>query len=279
VQLAKDLIIVRAGTRSLHNSWLDRNAPRPWDLLVCPYEEIPSPSGDGVFVSEIIKPLKWASLKILLKEWQGWRDYRYVLLADDDLFASQATWSRFFECCVHYGVQLAQPALMHGSYFSHGLTMRNTEFVARRVSYVEVMMPCFRADALAQLAETLDLTESGSGWGLDFLWAKRLDYKNLFVVDETPVLHSRPAHSNYPDRIQKYRAELATIVRDNQLPWTLKTFSGFLAGGEEIPENEGTFLYRLFRGYEWLFQQNPKRFEEMARLQLMAGDPYADYLK
>jgi hypothetical protein len=270
VLLTKDLIIVRAGMRSLHNTWLDPNIPRTWDLLVSPYEEIPQTQGTGVFVSEIIRPFKWAAVKLLLNKWQGWRDYRYVLLADDDLFARQETWSHFFDRCAHYGAKLAQPALTEDSFFSHGITLRNTEFVARRVSYVEVMMPCFSADVLAQLLGTLDLSESGSGWGLDFLWAKQLGYKNLFVIDETPVLHTRPICSNYPDLLKTYRGELAKIIRDYQVPWILKTFSGFMADGREIAENHATFLYHLFRGYERVFERNPNRFDEMIKLQLVA---------
>ena len=67
--MAKDLIIVRAGKRSLHYSWLDPNAAREWDLLVCPYEEIP-PQPAGVFLTEVIgAPAKFLALRTLLKEW------------------------------------------------------------------------------------------------------------------------------------------------------------------------------------------------------------------
>src|SRR5262245_36371029 len=72
VRLAKDLIIVRAGKRSLHHTWLDRdNSPRSWELLVCPYEEIPpQPAGvNGLLVSEVVPaPAKYAALRMLLKD-------------------------------------------------------------------------------------------------------------------------------------------------------------------------------------------------------------------
>jgi GR25 family glycosyltransferase involved in LPS biosynthesis len=271
----KDLIIVRAGKRSVHNTWLDPSAARTWELLICPYEDIPAQQGDGLLVSDVIAGSKWSALKILLEEWQGWGDYRYVLLADDDLIASQETWSQFFERCARYGSRLAQPALMSGFHFSHGLTVQNTEFVARRVSYVEFMMPCFRADVLAQLQETLSLSESG--WGLGFLWAKRLEYKDIFVIDETPVLHTRPLHAMYQNKIPAYRSELARIMCEHHAPLLLKTYSGFLADGTEISENDGSFLHRLFHGYQRVFETDPKRFEEMIRLQLGVGDHHAEY--
>ena len=271
--MAKDLIIVRAGKSSLHHSWFNRdNSPRSWELLVCPYEDIPpQPAGiSGLLVSDVIDaPAKWKGLKILLNEWPEWHDYRYVLLADDDLFASQQTWSRFFDRCAQFGAKHAQPGLLENSYFSHSVTVRNTEFVARRVSYVEVMMPCFRTDILPEMLATFDLSESGEGWGIDFLWSKKLGYKDVFVIDETPVLHTRSlrSHAN-PGLHRTLNDEMTKIMRDNQVPWLLKTFAGILPSGEEIAEGHAAFLYRLFRGYERMFAQDPRRFDELIRLQL-----------
>jgi hypothetical protein len=74
-------------------------------------------------------------------------------------------------------------------------------------------------------------------------------------------------------------AELARILHSHQVAWIIKTLSGILPSGEEIPENNGRFLYTLVRGYDRLFEQEPKRFEQMIRLQLTAGNAYAAYLK
>ena len=62
-------------------------------------------------------------------------------------------------------------------------------------------------------------------------------------------------------------AELFQFLRDNQIPWLMKTFAGILPSGEEIAEGHAAFLYRLFRGYEHVFAQDPRRFDEMIRLQ------------
>jgi len=229
VRLAKDLIILRAGKNSLHHTWFDRdNSPRSWELLVCPCEEIPPqpPELSGVLVSEVVPaPAKWAALKLLLNDWRDWRDYRYMALVDDDLIASQQTWTRFFERCAQFGAKLAQPALLEDSFFSHSVTVRNTEFMARRVSYVEIMMPCFRTDVFSELLPTLDQSESGEGWGLDFLWSKKLGYKDIFVVDETTVLHTRSLRSHGdPELHKKLNAEMVKIMQANQVPWLQDAF-------------------------------------------------------
>ena len=269
--LTKHLIIVRAGRRSLHPSWFDPRVARNWDLCICPYEEIPpAPTdADDWISSNVVPGAKFIGLKVLLNQWQGWRDYRFVVLADDDLLATQATWSSFFDRCAHYGAQLAQPALAEGSHIGHMLTARNTEFVARRVSFVEVMMPCFRAEVLAQLLPTLELTKTGWGWGVDVVWATQLGFKDLFVIDDTPVLHTRPVYSSYnPELRDRVNAELRAILQEHRLVWAMKTLSGFLPDGTEIIQADKQFLYRLFRGYDYVFRQHPGRFAEVIQWQL-----------
>ena len=271
--MAKDLIIVRAGKRSLHHTWLDTSTARDWDLLVSPYEDLPRQQS-GIFLSDPIKASgKYLALAILMNEWQAWRNYRYVALIDDDIFASQQTWSRFFELCSQFGVKLAQPALSQDSFFSHTVTVRNTEFVARRVSFVEAMNPCFRVDVFSEFLNTFGLSESGAGWGLDFLWAKKLAYKDIFVMDETPVLHTRPLSSHAdPDRHARLNNEMGRIMHDHQAPWFMKSFSGILSNGKEIHESDSQFLYLLLRGYQRVFDNAPDRLSEMIRLQF-AGMP------
>jgi hypothetical protein len=262
-------MIVRAGTRSLHPTWLDHGKARNWDLFICPYDEQPPPpaGATGLLVSQVIPGTKWEGLKALLHKWRGWRDYRYVMLADEDLVAPQDLWSRFFEKCAACGAKLAQPAFFEDAPYRHWVAVRNTEFKARRVSCIEVATPCFRADVLSELLPTLDL--SATGWGLDFLWGRRLDYKDVFVIDETPVISTRPFNVDRDPALHKAAQEdLNRFMRDNKVPWLLKTFSGIPLSGPEIPANHEAFLYRLFRGYESMFERNPKRVEEMFRLQL-----------
>ena len=61
-------------------------------------------------MGEIIKGPKWTGLRELLKSWQGWQDYRYVMLADDDLLMTEKHVSAFFQKCATQHANLAQPA-------------------------------------------------------------------------------------------------------------------------------------------------------------------------
>jgi hypothetical protein len=276
--LARDLIIVRAGPRSLHPIWLDPGTPCPWDLFVCPYKELPPgvAGAAGVIVGDVIAGQKWTGLRTLLNRWQGWREYRYIILADDDLFALPATWSRFFERCAHHAAKLASPALAEESYFSHCVTIRNTSFVARRVSFIEAMMPCFRADVLSDLLPTLDATASGWGWGLDVIWAHLLSYRDIFIIDETPVIHTRPVQGAYSqEQVRQANEEMLAVLRRYAAQWVMKTLSGFDAAGIEVLDSDATFLYRLYRGYARLLDRHPGRFKEIFLMQLKSLPPAA----
>src|SRR5688572_28573918 len=109
--MSRDPIIVRAGPLSLHHTWRARGQVQAWDLFVCPYEELPIAVADEPYVilGEVIPGPKWIGLRALLNSWHGWHDYRYIVLADDDLFALPGTWSRFFEKAAAYGAKLAAP--------------------------------------------------------------------------------------------------------------------------------------------------------------------------
>lgn len=269
----KDLIIVRAGPTSLHNTWLEADPTRSWDLYVCPYQELPAAADvSGVIRGDVIHGPKWTGLRTLLNEWEGWRSYRYIVLADDDLFAMPRTWSRFFETAAYCGAKLAAPALTPESVFSHWLMVQNTEFMARQVSFVEIMAPCFRGDILGELMPTLDLTETGWGWGLDILWAKLLSYEGIFIIDQSPVIHPRPLSYN-PRLLEKVRAEMDNIMTRHSATYVLKTLSGIDILGNELRESDNSFLYRLFRGYQSLLDRSPDYFRDIFLSQLASLPP------
>jgi hypothetical protein len=95
--MARDLVIARVGRNSLHRSWIDRGKPRDWDLYLCPFEELPPQTGVDCVVGEVIPGQKWAGLRTLLTQWDGWREYDHVWLPDDDILAGQDTISAMFQ--------------------------------------------------------------------------------------------------------------------------------------------------------------------------------------
>src|ERR1700678_3246171 len=123
----RGLVVLRCGQNSLHWDWLDARREN-WDLLLCPYQEIDARGHEA----HVIPGQKWDGLANFFAKTQAWRDYDYICLPDDDVATDAASLNALFSFCDRFKINLAAPALTPNSYFSHLITMRNTEFAARR---------------------------------------------------------------------------------------------------------------------------------------------------
>jgi hypothetical protein len=188
-----NLMICCASERSMHYAWLDGDRDhRNWDLYLAPYRPVLPAYSHDIKTDQIRYAKKFSALHDLLTRDQWWRDYRNVMLVDEDVFAMPGTWSRFFDVADTLDMTMAAPALTPNSVHSHPVTVQQPGCRMRRVSFIESMMPCFRADTLSTLLPTFMADPTGAGWGLDYVWAKLLDYRGIYVIDETPVTHWRP---------------------------------------------------------------------------------------
>ena len=257
--MAKNLVLARVGGSSLHPCWVDRGKPRDWDLYLCPYGAIPSQAGLECVVGETIPGPKWSGLRKVLNEWDGWRAYDYVWFPDDDIYANQDTVSRLFDVARSVGLDLFAPALHESSHFAHFITMRNHNFFGRWVGFVEIMMPGFSRAALEKLLPTLDLTETGWGWGLDSVWPKLLNYENVGIVDGTPVIHTRPVGQMRDAKLAKrVNAESDKILAEydcRQMHTTYAAFGPDLKALEMAPER---LLMEVVKGSQYLVERDPR---------------------
>jgi hypothetical protein len=255
--MVKSLVLARAGQNSLHRLWIDPGKPRDWDLYLCPFQELPTQTLDCT-IGDVISGPKWTGLNRLLNEWNGWRDYDYIWLPDDDILASQDTISAMFEAAHRLNFQLFAPALHEASHYAHFIAMRNANFFARRVGFVEIMVPCFSREALEKLLPSFSLSTTGWGWGLDSLWPKLLDYKNLGIIDSTPVLHTRPVGQfRDQDLSRRVLEESDRILRNHGCGQQLVTFAGIGSDGCEMELSPAQLLTKLVAGWQYLFGPNP----------------------
>ncbi|MCW2714724.1 MAG: hypothetical protein JWN88_1771 [Frankiales bacterium] len=247
------------GRGSLHRSWIDRGKPREWDLYLCPYQELPPQTDVECTVGDVIPGPKWTGLRTLLNTWDGWREYDHVWLPDDDILASQDTISAMFQAARALQLDLFTPALHESSHFGHYIIMRNRSFFARRVGFVEILVPGFRRPALEQLLDTLDLSETGWGWGLDPLWAKRLDYQGLGILDAVPVLHTRPVGAmRDADLHRRCSEENDRILADHQCPPQHVTYAGIGPDLQDMALSPEELLVKLVQGWDYLYAADPR---------------------
>jgi hypothetical protein len=164
-----------------------------------------------------------------------------------------------FEAAAALKFKIFAPALQENSHYAHYITMQNRRFFARRVGFVEIMVPGFSRPVLEQLLETLDLSTTGWGWGLDPLWAKLLDYQDLGILDAIPVLHTRPVGQfRDADLRRRVNAESDRILAAYQCPLRMVTFAGIGPDLQDMQLAPEELLVNLVQGWSYLFERDPK---------------------
>jgi hypothetical protein len=188
---ARNLVIVRAGNGSLHPGWLAGPEERNWDIIVNYYGDDPDLYRGENIVRIDSKGAKWPALYALYQEHrEEILKYDYVWLPDDDLAADKKTINRMFDLCAEMKLDLAQPALSHDSYYSHLVTLKNSEFLLRYTNFIEIMAPVFSRAFLPPCADSFK--ENLSGFGLDLLWPTWLGGdQRAAIIDDCVIRHTR----------------------------------------------------------------------------------------
>jgi F5/8 type C domain/Methyltransferase domain len=263
----RGLVVLRCGQNSLHWDWLDARREN-WDLLLCPYQEIDAPG----YEAQVIPGQKWDGLAQFFAKTAQWRDYDYICLPDDDIATTAATLNALFSACDKLKTDLVAPALTPNSHFSHPITMLNTEFAARRTSFVEIMMPCFSRAFFQEALPTFNLSRSGTGFGLDYLWPYMLSYEGVWIFDELAVHHTRPVGAMRQDRLAALANADLQFIHGFGIPAVHKTLGGIGQGGVFLRYDEPGFAERYKRGYAYL----GNRMADLSRyidLELATGMP------
>jgi hypothetical protein len=190
--MAKYLLIVRAGDRSLHPAWLE--GARDWDLHISYFGDKDSPFGElpsGVTLSREKGP-KYIGLGDCLAAHPDFlTNYSHIGLPDDDLGCDAQVWNRTFAILDEIGADLGQPSLLWRSFYSYDITMKRRWLSYRVTDFVEVMAPIFKVDFLRAVLPTFSANRSS--WGLDYVWREiaRREGRRLAIVDAASLLHTR----------------------------------------------------------------------------------------
>ncbi|MBM6997242.1 hypothetical protein IM700_016400 [Paenibacillus sp. DXFW5] len=189
----RNLIVCRAGNASLHPKWIESET-RNFDLLIDYYgdEEQKYADHSDLYITNNNGRKFSAIYNTILKNQDKFEQYDAVWFPDDDLLTDTENINKMFDIFHAHNLALAQPALTNDSFYSHHITLQNSETTLRYSFYCEVMAPIFSRDALFQCYHSFNLGQVG--WGLDFIWPQILGYphKKIAIIDETPVKHTRP---------------------------------------------------------------------------------------
>lgn len=182
------LAFVRAGADSLHGRLIAEDPQRNWDCCVSWYIPARSEALADFYSQGGFNKLD--GFVEFAREHPEYREYSYVVLLDDDVYLRPGDLSRFFTLCERYATYLSQPALRWFTHTTLNALVRNPVCVLRRVSFVEVMAPCFSQAALRELLPTFGMTRST--WGNDLAWAGTIGGRHpIQVVDAVGMDHTR----------------------------------------------------------------------------------------
>lgn len=189
----RNLVILRAGDKSLHPGWLT-GPHRDFDILVSYYGGLADLHADTADLYEMRKGPKWSCIAELLREQPELiEQYDAFWFPDDDLESDTDNINRMFAFIHAFRLNLAQPALTASSFFSWKKLLQDPTHFVRFTSFVEVMAPLFDRQTLQRCLPSF--SESRSGWGLDWVWSHlctQAPQLTMGIIDATPVKHTRP---------------------------------------------------------------------------------------
>lgn len=223
----------RASDQSKHKEWITPANDQNFDLFIEYYGDTPNRySEDCKYYSYNKAGSKWVRFHdLILKNQDIILEYDAVMIADDDVSMNATTIRDMFHIFTQHNLMLAQPALGWDSYYAHEITHQNPKYLLRYTNWVEGMVPIFSKDTLKLCWPTFN--KSKTGWGLDFIWPKLLNYPKdkIAVIDATPVRHTRPAgHGDlyYTTNVNPWQ-ELGEVTRPYGIqvpPWNFEEYGG-----------------------------------------------------
>jgi hypothetical protein len=201
---SRNLIIVRAGDRSLHGTWLEGARAGHYDLIVSYFGSDPERYRAPEEHRVDYHGGKWDGIYAVFAGDPGLLErYDYFWLPDDDIEANSASIAEMFRLMALHDLALAQPALTHDSYFSILLCLQSPSFRLRYADVIEIMVPCLRRDLLRIVLPLF--RDTRSGFGLDFIWTRLLpdNKRKSAILDSVTVRHTRPVGGELHGKMAK----------------------------------------------------------------------------
>lgn len=185
---SKNLVIVRAGENSHHQTW---GKSENWDLLVSYYGTDPDKyKNDGIGRIDGYG----GKLGDLYNLWNNhpevFKDREYIWSVDDDVEITSENIDKMFFAMKKYDIDLGQPSLSLDGYVNHRITAQHEQFILRYVTMVETMIPCFSIGLLEKLIPIFK--DVKFGWGVDHIWSRYARENKSVIFDQITCKHCRP---------------------------------------------------------------------------------------
>jgi hypothetical protein len=185
------LLIVRAGRKSIHRSWLWTTNGLA-DVALSIYDDSDVSEDDVKFIHHA-RGGKFPGLMAFFDAFpQVIESYDYFWLFEDDLVLPFESLQQTVNILSRFPFDLSAPSLTYYSFFTWPIAVRNSQFLFRCTNFVEVMAPIMSRTFLRRAMVAFN--DNFSGWGHEWLWSRLLAETQSFaaILDSAPITHTRP---------------------------------------------------------------------------------------
>lgn len=201
--MKKNLVVCPAGDNSLHPNWINGNPE--FDLALLYYgnnDEILENYKNNSKILIKKKSEKWHLIKFFIENNLEFIDnYDYIWFPDDDLDIKCEDINKLFDTHKKYNLKLSQPSV--SGFVSYDIERKVNNSILRYTNFVEILCPLMSKECLNTLMDTFTINESG--WGMDYLWVKKLGnpIDKIAIIDEVTVEHTKPVGGDYSGRFSR----------------------------------------------------------------------------
>jgi hypothetical protein len=227
----KNLLVIRAGDRSLHPKYL---TARNFDVAISYFGDQPDRYRDDAIFYEQAKGGKWDCLdRFCSSHAEQISEYDFIGFPDDDLDTDAETWNRVFQIGSDFELDLFQPALTIDSPAFWDFVHTEPDKVLRYVNFVEIMTPIFSKRAFKICSPTLGLS-GPFGRGLDQLWPQILPWPlyRRAIIDSEPVKHTQAVggelHQRFAEMHDEANLKAEKLLQHYRITWQEFKTLGFV---------------------------------------------------
>ena len=159
----------------------------------------------------IDKGYKWQLIKKHVLAEYG-EQYDYIFLWDDDIDIESFSVGKFIEILNRNNLDVAQPALIGKSHYSHIITLQNPKYkIGRRTDFVEIMVPVIKGKQWPVFWSMIEKDYNFWGWGYDFYLMSKCGFKRIGIVDQECVYHTKPVRGRQTDSMN----DMKRFIQEN----------------------------------------------------------------
>jgi len=146
--------------------------------------------------------------------------------------------------------------------------MANEQFLWRKTTFVELMVPVFSKQFMPRAIETFGLSASGTGFGLDVLWPALLKYEDIYIFDDVQVRHTRPVGAFRFEELSKAaERDFQKFAHVLRMPLLQQVTEALGRDGQILTGNSTEFLVSYLFGYRYLIPYVNNFVDQVTQIQ------------